>query len=363
MKKSRGILFTIIVLILLIIVVGVYYVGFNKNQNKENVSNENRTSKETNVVEETKNEIDNEIDVEDEEELKIGITNKEKTELEEKAKEVLTEYLPLSFYQADNLGAMPYILVELKLIDSEDLDELLQTADVEPKDYIKTTVKYDAFKNAMLEYLSEEYFNKYFKLYKNMDGFVGVQNTGAGLGATEVESAELLDIQDDEYMFRIIFKDVEVYEHYLSGSTYIKENDWLFYDDVTFKYENDKFVISEYSDYTPYIEGTYVFEASDAGYEFCADGTVEYYSSMIVDKGTYKAVDKDTFEIVFTDRISYEEDYDNTYIDENGYEITPLKEVESKIEEVEKIIVVNEEKLTVEYEVNGQSRKGELVKY
>lgn len=365
MEKKKKILFVIVVLILIVIILGICYMISKKDENNKEINNkevENKISE--NVVNEVENAIDNEIEnIVEEEKLEIGVTNSEKMELEEKAKELMSKYVSLSYYEADTLGAMPYILVELELIDSEDLDKILQDASVATRDYIKTTVKYNDFKSAMLEYISEEYFNKYFKLYKNMDGFVGIQNTAAGFGAAEVESAELLNIENDEYHFKIVFKDVQTYELYASGYSYVKENDWLFYDEVTLKYENNKLVISKYSDYTPYIEGIYVYEASDVGYEFWADGKVEYSTNMTTDTGTYKAVAKDTFEIVFTDRISYEEDYDNKYTDENGYEIIPFKRVECKIERKEKVVIENEEKLTIEYDVDGEIYKGELVKF
>ena len=365
MEKKKRILFIAIVVVLLFVVLGTCYIVSKKGKNNEVISDEkveNKISEEENIVEEIENTIETE-EIEDEEVLEIGVTNKEKIELEEKAKEIVNEYLPLSAYEADTLGAMPYILVKLDLIESEELDALLRTVDVTSDEYVKTTVKYDDFKNVMSEYLAEEYFNKYFKLYKNMDGYVGVQNSAAGASVSEVEAAELVSIDDEGYHFELTLKDVQTYEIYLSGDDYVKENDWLFYNDVTFKFENDKFVICKFSDYTPYIEGDYVYEASDVGYKFFADGKVEYSTSTIVDKGTYKAIEPNTFKIVFTERVSYEEDYDNKYIDENGNEIIPFKEVESEIEITEKVVIINENKLTVEYDVDGEMHKGELVKY
>ena len=169
MEKKKKILFAIIVIVLLFAVLGVCYVVSKKGENNE-VTTDEKVKNEVSEKEETdelENVVENEINVDDEEVLEIGVTNKEKTELEENAKKILNSYLPLSYYEADTLGAMPYLLVELELIDSEDLDKFLQNAGVTTRDYIKTTIKYNDFKNAMLEYISEEYFNKYFKLYKN----------------------------------------------------------------------------------------------------------------------------------------------------------------------------------------------------
>ena len=52
---------------------------------------------------------------------------------------------------------------------------------------------------------------------------------------------------------------METYEHFVSGDSYVKEGDWTFYDEVTFKYVNGKFVISKYSEYVPYLNGNYKF--------------------------------------------------------------------------------------------------------
>ena len=196
-----------------------------------------------------------------------------------------------------------------------------------------------------------------------MDGYVGVNNTAAGLGASEAEEIELIKVNNGDYEFEVKLKDVETYEHFVSGDSYVKEGDWTFYDEVTFKYVNGKFVISKYSEYVPYLNGNYAYDASDVGYEFFIDGTVEYSSNMAEEKGTYKKIGPDTFEITFTERIIWEEDYENAYLDENGYEIVPHKEVISEINETQTITIVDENKLIVEYKVDGENHKGEIIKF
>ncbi len=365
MEKKKKILIILVIIVLLVSISCVCLMFFKNNENLKNEANEkveNNVSK-NEEVEELENVIENEINVEDEEMLDIGISKKEKEELEEKAKDILSKYISLSYYEADNLGAMPYILVELELINDEELNEQLIFGEEYVKKHIKTTVKYDDFKNAMLNYITEEYFNKYFCLYKNIDGYVGVNNTAAGLGASEVEEMELVKIDNEKYEFEAKLKDVETYEHFVSGDTYVKEGDWTFYKDVTFTYENGKFVISKYSEYIPYLDGIYAYEASDVGYEFYTDGTVKCFGNMSEDKGTYIAIAPNTFEITFTERTISEEDYENAYIDENGYEVTPFKEVVSEINETQTITIVDEENLIVEYEVDGENYKGELIKF
>lgn len=364
MEKKKKILIILVIIVLLVSISCVCLMFFKNNENSKNEANgkvENNVS-ENEKVEDLENVIENEINVEDEEILDIGISKKEKEELEEKAKEIFSGYLPLADYEVDNIGAMPYILVKLELIDDDELDEILNTVDITSKDFAKTTVKYDDFKNAMLEYITEDYFNKYFFQYKNMDGYVGVQRVGVGTSLSEVEDAELVSIENEEYHFKMILKDVQTYELYLSGDTYIKENDWLFYDEVTFKYENDKFVICKYADYIAVLEGIYAYEASDVGYEFHTDGTVECFSNMSEDKGTYMAIAPNTLEITFTERTISEEDYENTYIDEDGYKVIPFKDVTTEINKTQTITIVDETKLIVEYEVDGEIHKGEIVK-
>ncbi len=365
MEKKKKILIILLIIVLLVLISCVCLMFFKNNENTKNEANEkveNNVS-ENKEFEESENVIENEINVEDEEILDIGISKKEKEELEKNAKEIFSEYLPLSDYQVDNIGAMPYILVKLELITDDELDAILNTVDIASKEFAKTTVKYNDFKNAMLQYITEDYFNKYFFQYKNMDGYVGVQRVGVGTSLSEVEDVELVSIENEEYHFKMILKDVQTYEIYLSGDTYVKENDWLFYDEVTFKYENDKFVICKYADYISVLEGVYAYEASDVGYEFYADGTVECFGNMGENKGTYIAIAPNTLELTFTERISYEEDYENTYIDENGYEVTPFKEVISEINEIQTITIVDEENLIVEYEVDGEIYKDEIIKF
>ena len=208
MEKKKKILIILVIIVLLVSISCVCLMFFKNNENSKNEANgkvENNVS-ENEKVEDLENVIENEINVEDEEILDIGISKKEKEELEEKAKEIFSGYLPLADYEVDNIGAMPYILVKLELIDDDELDEILNTVDITSKDFAKTTVKYDDFKNAMLEYITEDYFNKYFFQYKNMDGYVGVQRVGVGTSLSEVEDAELVSIENEEYHFKMILK-------------------------------------------------------------------------------------------------------------------------------------------------------------
>lgn len=348
-----------VILLAVVLIIAIYVIG-SSITSKDVVEEKTENSLQVNGDEieslDEENNIENEVDNETNE-LDISVEEKEK--IEEEAKEVLEKYLPLSSYERSNIGAMPYLLAELELEEKSTLD-LLCTVD--STSYIQSDVKYEDFKNALLEYVTEEYFETYFIQYKDMNGYVGFQNVAAGLGAAEVESVELVSIEDGNYVFDVIFKDLELYEHYENGEE-IEENSWLFYNDVIFKYENDKFVISELYDALILLDGDYGYENSDVGYEFYSDGTVEYSTNMSVDKGTYVTIDKNVIELVFTERISYEEDYENSYVAEEGHEIIPFKENVSEIDRVEKVTVVNADKIIVEGEVDGETYKDELIRF
>lgn len=170
----------------------------------------------------------------------------EDSEAKNKAKNILNKYIKLSNYENNNIGPMPYILAELGLETRENLDLLCDKAG-NTTEYIKSNTEYEDFKNELLKYVTEEYFLENFSQYKNIDGYIGFGNYAAGAILLEVEDVKLVSKNLDEYKFEVVFKDVEMYEHYLDGEE-ITENDYLVKHTIIFKNTNNKFVISEFEE-------------------------------------------------------------------------------------------------------------------
>ena len=162
-----------------------------------------------------------------------------------KAKTVLEKYVKLSDYETPNVGPMPYLLAELGLDTKDNLDaQCLKNPGSDA--YIKSNVKYDDFKKAMLNYVSEEYFNNNFSGYINVDGNVGYKYIAMGLIPTSVSDVELFGNKDNEYIFNVTFRDDEMYDHYINKIDSTTEEECYYERKVTLVLENDKLVVSDF---------------------------------------------------------------------------------------------------------------------
>lgn len=168
-------------------------------------------------------------------------------EIEKMAEKILNEYTKLSDYENSNIGPMPYILVELGL-DTEENINLLTSGINDTTTYIKSNTKYKDFKEKLLQYVTENYFLENFSQYKNIDGYVSFCNCAAGRIPIEVEKATLSSVNGTLYTFSVVFKDLEVYDHYLNPENRenITEDDFLFNVEVCFEYVNNKLLIAQW---------------------------------------------------------------------------------------------------------------------
>lgn len=166
---------------------------------------------------------------------------------ERMAKETLEKYIELSDFENSAIGPMPNILVELGLENQENIN-LLTDGIYDASTYIKSNTKYEEFKDKLLEYMTENYFMENFSQYKNIDGYVGFCNCAGGTILTEIEKITLKSIDGTTYNFNVVFKDIEMYEHYLNpaGGENITEDDYLFDIQISFKYINNKLVIDQW---------------------------------------------------------------------------------------------------------------------
>ncbi len=164
-------------------------------------------------------------------------------ELEKIAREKIDKYLMLRLYNNDSnvLGGTAGILKELNLETEENLNKL----SFSENECIKTDVKYDVFKKAMLEYISPKLFEEKYSIYKNLDGYVGVFNGAGGFLIETVQNVEVVSVNEYECEFKTTLRDEELYEHYLTNDGYIEESECFRNINVVCKYINNNLVISE----------------------------------------------------------------------------------------------------------------------
>lgn len=345
--KNKFLKFKIIIIIIFIALIGfaiiksAEYVSDNSN-NVENVSNEvNNNVINNNEVEKESEKIITEVNI------VTDINSLTNLKIEDVAKNTLNEYLEkIASYEKSSIGPMPDLLIELELATEEELNLLCKNSS-STSDYIKSNVKYERFKNALLQYVTEEYFVKYFSQYRNIDEYVAFCDCAASVVWTSVEKAELLSRVGNTFNFKMTLKDLEVYEHYLNEDGDIKEDDCYFDMNVAFDYVNERLVLSKYSTEI-ILEGVYFLDNTDVSYEFYKDGTVEYSTNMSVYKGTYLTCGENDL------RITWEE--------ETTWDIITGEESVSKTDGTEEVTVINNTKIRVESEHDGEKVLNEFIK-
>lgn len=339
--RNKYFKFKIIVIIAFIALIGFViiksseYVSENSN-NLENLNNE--INKE--VIEE-KDKIVTDVNI------VTNINNLTNPKIEDIAKNMFNEYLEkIASYEKSNVGPMPYLLKELELATEEELDLLCKNVS-STNEYIKSNVKYENFKNALLQYVTEEYFVKFFSQYRNIDGYVAFCNCAGTGNWTSVEEAELVSRVGNTFNFKITLKDLEMYEHYLNGDEYIKEDECFHDINVALEYINNRLVISKYNTEI-ILEGLYFLDNTDVSYEFYKDGTVEYLTNMEIYKGSYVTCEKNKLEI------SWEE--------KTVWDVITAEETVTEMEGTEVVTVINNKKIRVESEHDGEKVVNEFIK-
>ena len=214
-------------------------------------------------------------------------------------------------------------------------------------EYIKSNVKYENFKNALLQYVTEEYFVKFFSQYRNIDGYVAFCNCAGTGNWTSVEEAELVSRVGNTFNFKITLKDLEMYEHYLNGDEYIKEDECFHDINVALEYINNRLVISKYNTEI-ILEGLYFLDNTDVSYEFYKDGTVEYLTNMEIYKGSYVTCEKNKLEIRWEEK--------------TVWDVITAEETVTEMEGTEVVTVINNKKIRVESEHDGEKVVNEFIK-
>ena len=218
----------------------------NEEDDSENVVNEDDEN--ANIVEEDNNATVTEVNI------ITDIENMTDEEIENIVKNTLTEYQKIEGYEKSNIGPMPYLLAKLGLDTEENLDELSK-GQADSNGYIKSNTDYEKFKNALLQYVTEDYFTKYFSQYRNIDGKVAFCDCAGGGVAFEIEKVNLKSNDGNKYVFDVSFKDLEIYNNMVEGEP-ADEEEYLIENEIEFEYVNDRLVISKYNEQI-ILEGVY----------------------------------------------------------------------------------------------------------
>lgn len=334
--------FVILLIIIVLIVVGFFvFKNSNENLNSDNLENSINSEEIESEDENVENIIATEVNI------VTNINTLTNPKIEDIAKNTFDEYARnILGYEKSSIGPMPNLFIKLKLATLEDINKWSERTESK-EGYIKSDIKYEVFKNAVLQYVNEEYFVKFFSQYKNIDGFVSFQNTGGGSPAIGVEEATLISRVGNTFNFKLKIKDLEMYDHYLYEDENIKEEDCYFEDEVAMEYINNRLVISKFND-SIILEGVYSLENTDVAYEFYKDGTVEYLMNMGVYTGTYD--------------MSGEKELTITWKEETVWDVITSEEKTTEMTGKETVTVINDKKIRVESEHDGEVVINEFIK-
>ena len=191
----------VVVLIVIIAVMGVSIVKLNNDKKELKVSSTELSNKvsELEASENTMREklgiISNTIGDSD-----SSTDSAHNTFSDEEIKKAIQNYLSLMGVLE---GSPEEMLVEIGLIEQNKY-MYTQAGD---DNFIKTDVKYEVFKNRMLEYMTEEFFNQNEALklkFKNQDGYLAFKRVGAtGIGYTVKEITIKGDYSDSSYIAKV----------------------------------------------------------------------------------------------------------------------------------------------------------------
>lgn len=351
----------ILIIFLILIMGGIIFAGVKlltseDSPTKNTLATENIIDKQNNnenVVNEAA-ENENTIDVEEEEDNSVTVTEVNvikdikkmaDEEIESIVKNTLNEYQKIQGYEKSNIGPMPYLLAILGLETEEDLDELSRGQE-DSNGYIKSNTDYEKFKNVLLQYVTEDYFIKYFSQYRNIDGKVAFCDCAGGGFSIEITDVNLKSNDGNKYVFGITIKDLEIYNNMVEGES-AEEEEYLFENEVEFEYVDDRLVISKYNEQI-ILEGVYSMEASDVAYEFYKDGTAEYSTNMAIFKGTYTMVGEKELRIIWEEKTEWDP-------------ITS-EETVKRMSGREYVDVIDETNIVVRTEVEGKTYSNEFTK-
>lgn len=197
----------LLVIALIVIIFMAYYIYVEKTKYSKEISiletNKSEMKNTINSLQEKIDTISNTINSNSNEENNNSQTNdissNEKVKFSnDEIKNCLQEYLDLV---GTKEGAPKALLQKLNLINDKDYTDDNATSD----GYIKSNIQYSDYKKAMLNYMTEDWFNTRFKNgFKEKDGVLYYFNGGATGMKFEVESITLKgDYSDSAYIAKV----------------------------------------------------------------------------------------------------------------------------------------------------------------
>ena len=204
--------FFLILAIIAIVVMGFFMYQFYTDKQKANEKVETLNSEVTKLqstINSIQSTINNSSNTSNEQKQ---TTNSETDASDSEIKQSTQNYIDLICAEA---GSMRSFLKKLGLINgNENFDARATENDVS---YTKTDIKYTTFKSKMLEYVTENWFEKNFTdLYKNINGYLCFIDGGAS--GAKIEIKNITKNADGSYtatadrIFELWEKDYEGYE-------------------------------------------------------------------------------------------------------------------------------------------------------
>lgn len=189
--------FFLILTIVVIIAMGIFIAKISKQQ-EEQIELNNELKKEINELKTNSNNVSNELETNTINNTLVESSTREASFTDSEVKKSLEEYLNLIGYKH---GYEPALLVPMNLVDEEYMANLEANSNSN-ENYVGTKVNYNKFKNEILNYISNDFFDKEFDNdYINRNGTLYVMDVDGSGDSYKVKS--ISKISDNSYKAEI----------------------------------------------------------------------------------------------------------------------------------------------------------------
>lgn len=170
----------------------------------------------------------------------VTATVEEKKVSDETAKNVIEGYINIETASVASTDCGILCLKYLGFYNSyQEIGGHTQRVDTSNFSGYKTEIKYEEFKNKMLNYMTENLFssNKAFNRFKNIDGVLHISDGGASGKTYTVESVNLLSTENNsfKYEFTATYEWADKVNKTTGTATLVEENGKIVVDSCTIK--------------------------------------------------------------------------------------------------------------------------------
>ena len=208
MENKRKNIYIVVFIITTIIAscVAVYFGIVGNKENKKLNQQISELNEKISEIEKSNSDL-KESNAEKNDTNTVTATIEEKKVSDETAKNVIEGYINIEIasYASTDCGIL--CLKYLRFYNSYmEAYEHSQRVDVAGFSGYKTEIKYDEFKNKMLNYMTEKLFssNKAFNRFKNINGILHISNGGASGRTYTVESVNLISTENNSFKYEFI---------------------------------------------------------------------------------------------------------------------------------------------------------------